>query len=218
MTNNTVVTWVHGEKAERFHAAFGPSLDAYARRVTGRPALVLTHAPPAAPAACVHVGKWAAYDLLDTYDRYLWADADVWFGPDAPDLFALTPAGHLGCQWEDEGHIDPQFMRDRLARLCPWAGVEPDWTLPDMTRSCCAGLYVADRNCRPWLKPHPTPDRFDNFMMEQDWQQFVAMRAGRLHVWPVETCYVASTNSPSRTRRPIHHWAGHSHPPAATRT
>lgn len=89
-----VATLVIGDDAEAMHEATGPSQRRYAER-TGADYVVIRGATQDPRAACAE--KYRYRDYVPHYpDGTLCLDADVFVEPDAPDVFAATPLGHVG--------------------------------------------------------------------------------------------------------------------------
>lgn len=110
-----ILTAVIGDDAEELHACTGPTHRRYAETV-GAEYLVLRDRTQDPRVPCAE--KWRAKDYVPHYPGgTLWLDADVFVLPDAPDIFAATPADAIGL-------VD---VAPRMPRLLDWsAGTSAD--------------------------------------------------------------------------------------------
>jgi hypothetical protein len=99
-----------------------PSQRAYAQRLAADFVVMdkRVHAHP-------QYDKWQLYELLATYDRVVFLDADVVVRPDCPDLFVCVPQKYVGGENElasfpgQAQHLERFCQRLGLAALpCPF--------------------------------------------------------------------------------------------------
>lgn len=112
-----IVSAAFGAEYERMSKATFPSHLEYARRIGAECHLLKCRkfVAPVTP----HWEKLQIADLLGTYDRLIWLDADVFVRPNAPSLFEIVPDGSFGdYDKSTTGYRDyPEYFR--LWRWCP---------------------------------------------------------------------------------------------------
>lgn len=88
-----VVTISIGDACAAISRQTRPFLEAYAARV-GADFITIELSKSLGPTP--HFEKYQLRDLLDSYERVLYVDADVLVVPDAPDLFRIVPPDEFG--------------------------------------------------------------------------------------------------------------------------
>jgi len=97
---NALVTLAIGSRGERIHSLTGPILRSYAGRcacdyIAIREVKVSAEDP--------RFDKFQIYDLLATYDRIIYLDADILVMPDCPNLLELVPPERFGAYFDSNG-------------------------------------------------------------------------------------------------------------------
>jgi hypothetical protein len=152
---HAIVTIVNGDYFEQMAALTHPTIRAYAERIGAEFIVWRDVSRYQYP----EYKKMEIGDLLGTYDRVLYIDTDVIVRPDAPDIFDVVPADHLGILEEskyfDRQTTTVQFMTKVGYDARDWNG-----------KYYNAGIYVCSR-CHRELFVMP-PREFDHFR-DQSW-------------------------------------------------
>ncbi len=117
-----------------------PSKQEYARRI-GADFINITDAKLGGSVASE---KYQVREMLGTYDRILYIDADTFVVPDAPNLFNVVPEDHFGAY--DEG------------RPALYAWLKEGWPDDPCEFYVNNGLFVCSRE-HAWLFDHATLNR-----------------------------------------------------------
>jgi lipopolysaccharide biosynthesis glycosyltransferase len=117
--------------------------------------IVITEPPPG-----IHPvwGKFACFDLLDTYERLIFADADVLIATEAPNLLAMVPPGEVGAYVVSEDTDYHDGAVGRIQEVLDDLGWKRDYF------NC--GVLVLSRNHKD-LFDHTDPD-FDLWKNEPE--------------------------------------------------
>jgi lipopolysaccharide biosynthesis glycosyltransferase len=88
----------------------------------------------------LHLEKFQLYDLLETYERILYLDADILIHPEAPNVFDLVPETALGA-------VNEQLNEEAIKREQEWRRMQRRLGKLDTTpqRYFNAGMLVVSR-------------------------------------------------------------------------
>jgi len=202
-----LVTWVNGPKALEQWAQARPSFERYAKLV-GADLVIMDDGPDSGHPLAT---KLRVKRYFDTYDRILFADSDVLFGPDSPDLFAETPPGCIGIREEvfasmPEGRA---ALTMGLTDVLMAAGVAKQFQAIDVPHFN-SGVYVLPKQFAAVLDPvtFPLPT---HHCAEQDLMRWRIHRDGiPVHRFKPEDCPIWATDCRdlwARTKG-VKHFAG----------
>lgn len=165
-SDRVVCTAAVGDVGAAMLAATGPLMREYARRigadffsVTGPP--LNAHYP---------VGDKFRLSLLSGWERACFIDVDALVHPDAPDIFASVPVGHVGFRDDAQESGD---MRPYIEATCRSQGVTPHPRYAVLN----SGVLVWDAGSPLWTPPaHPLPPNCH--VAEQCWVQHNVLGRG----------------------------------------
>jgi len=155
-----VTTVAVGARGAEMLAATEPTMRRYAERV-GADFLAVT-GPPLNPRYPLG-DKFRLHHLSARYDQLLFIDADALIHRTTPDLFALTPPGHVAIHDDTPQLAAP--LAAQVVRIAASQGV----SLPLPDRVLNSGVVLWSRGQPVWEPPaHPLPT---SHVAEQCWVQ-----------------------------------------------
>jgi len=204
--SRAIITWVFGVEASYQWEVAHKHAQAYADRVGAK--LCISHAYPDTEHLLLMKVK-LIHEALEQFDRVLFVDSDVLFGPDSIDVFAETPTDAIGIREETfEGYPDAKNeLTKRLGDMFAKAFIDRN---PNQYPHYNSGVIVASK-CHAHIFTLPTFDLPDYHTSEQDWVRYrIHTSEVKVHKFTKEQVGLWSTDNHVKFGRlkGIKHFAG----------
>lgn len=183
-----IVQIAFGEQAKRELALGGASVRSYADRI-GAAYLTLDETAFTQPPS-PEFAKFACHPQIQSYDRAMIIDCDVVIRAQAPDIFSIVPADHLGVVFESE-HLDRVEWIQQMQEL---------FELPPesvQNRYFNSGVLVMGRNSYALFDSQVEETLYRLPQYEQTYLNARAVKLG-IPLYPLEAefNYISSFDSP----------------------
>lgn len=205
MENRALVTWVHGPKAENQFKIVQDSFEWYSHKTKSH-LIVLDHPPDEKHPLLAKLVIKNIFNL--GYDRILFADSDVVFGPDSPDLFEITPPDCFGIRreiFESWKGADQLLTKGLINLLGQFRTVEAEETPHYNT-----GVMVIPKHYKSVLN-YPEVINFPtHHCAEQDYLRHRIHRSCKVFEFDKNDVCIWATDDRERFRklRTVKHYAG----------